>query len=302
MGRLQDRAKSLLTASVSENTALTYSTAVNSFDKFRGKYSLPIVWPANVQQVIMFISFCFETGLLPSTIATYISGLSFFHKLHGWEDFGEVFLIKKILEGCRRFRSHKDERSPITFKLLAEICHNLPVICYDIYEAKMFKAAFTLAYFGLFRISELVSKSQICSTNALRLCDIGLTKGGKALEVKLRVFKTNQLGAPTLLKIPCEQDDSVCPVCAMHEFLAIRASSYNGTLFLHKDGSLVTRSQFTGVLAKCIKKCSSHNGVYRSHSFRIGRATHLAAMGVPGVAIMKLGRWKSNAYLGYIRP
>jgi len=40
---------------------------------------------------------------------------------------------------------------------------------------------------------------------------------------------------------------------------------------------------------------------FSSHSFRIGAATSLAMEGVPESRIMQLGRWKSNAYKGYIR-
>jgi hypothetical protein len=41
---------------------------------------------------------------------------------------------------------------------------------------------------------------------------------------------------------------------------------------------------------------------YTLHSGRIGGATALAAAGVADSAIMAAGRWKSDAYLRYIRP
>jgi hypothetical protein len=41
---------------------------------------------------------------------------------------------------------------------------------------------------------------------------------------------------------------------------------------------------------------------YTLHSGRIGGATALAAAGVADSAIMATGRWKSDAYLRYIRP
>ena len=40
---------------------------------------------------------------------------------------------------------------------------------------------------------------------------------------------------------------------------------------------------------------------FSTHSLRIGGASVLAAAGVPDYVIMTLGRWKSLAFLGYIR-
>ena len=40
---------------------------------------------------------------------------------------------------------------------------------------------------------------------------------------------------------------------------------------------------------------------YSGHSFRIGAATTAAAVGVEDSMIKTLGRWKSAAYLAYVR-
>ena len=40
---------------------------------------------------------------------------------------------------------------------------------------------------------------------------------------------------------------------------------------------------------------------YRTHSLRIGGASMLAAAGRPDYEIQKLGRWKSLAFLEYIK-
>lgn len=75
----------------------------------------------------------------------------------------------------------------------------------------------------------------------------------------------------------------------------------SGSLFCHADGAPVTSSQFSSVLAKCIARTQFSSGHFRSHSFRIGRATDLAASGCSTELIKTMGRWSSESYLGYIR-
>ena len=103
---------------------------------------------------------------------TYISGLSFYHLLNNWYDPSELFVVKKLLEGCQRSRSRVDNRAPITPQILHSICLSLQFICYNDYEAILFKAAYLLAYFGLIRVSELVHSTWQHSGRALQFHDI----------------------------------------------------------------------------------------------------------------------------------
>lgn len=301
MDCLRTRTQQLLDASIAVNTASTYKNAVSCFDKFCLQYGLTTSWPAKAEKIIMFISYCFETGYSPSTISTYISGLSYFHKLHNWYDPSELFVIKKLLEGCHRSRKRVDNRAPITPLMLRAICLSVPIMCYNDYEAALFNAAYLLAYFGLLRVSELVFTTHQHSGRALQFSDITFNDNNTAVTISIRQSKTNQAGPPTVLRIPCESDPAVCPVCSLSAFCAIRPKGH-GCLFQHQNGSPLTRSQFSGVLTKCISSHGQSGKRILTHSFRIGRATDLASQGVAHDAIMKMGRWRSSAYQAYIRP
>lgn len=54
-------------------------------------------------------------------------------------------------------------------------------------------------------------------------------------------------------------------------------------------------------LSICIKYCGLDPSRYKGHSFRIGAASHAAEGGMSDAQIRTLGRWKSNAFLKYIR-
>ena len=290
----------LLSASVPANLQIVYRNALSAFTIFRRRYNFPDAWPSPVEHVALFISYCFATGYSPSTIATYVSGISFYHKIHNLEDPTAVFIVKKLLEGFRRTRQRRDVRAPITVAILQKVCSVLPDICFSTYESCLFKAAYLVAYFGLLRVSEIVFTNQINANRPLLYSDVQVTDGSQAVLISIRVSKTKQSGAPTILRIPRSGNPSLCCVTAVQNYLHLRPC-HPQYFFSHMNGSPLTRSQFTGVLAKAIRCLGLPIQVYTSHSFRIGRASDLASKGLSNETIKQLGRWKSDAVERYIR-
>ena len=252
-----------------------------------------------VSDLAFFVSFCYQKGYSPASVTTYMSAISFVHKLRNIDDPIESFVIRKILEGFRRLQSKKDLRAPITEDILIRIVQSLPFICYNRYELALFHSVYSLAFFGLFRVGELVFTDQRQSGYPLMFEDISITSN--KMIVRLRMSKTNQYGRPVFINIPSDLNMSICPVFAMQRYLSLRGS-ISGNLFCHANMLPLTRYQFGAILSKAISHIGLSSKVYRSHSFRIGRATSLAISGVPSDQIMKLGRWKSSAFSSYIRP
>lgn len=204
-----------------------------------------------------------------------------------------------MLEGCSRSRELRaDNRRPITFSVLSAIVPATRHVCYNTYEAKLFSAIFTLAYFGLFRISELVSPTNYGVYNQIRQGDLFLSADGNYVFVRLRRYKTHQNGPPTTLKIPKETREP-CPLRAVQSYLSI--ATKGEVAFCHYNGKPVTRQQVTSVLHRCLLYSKQEINGFKSHSFRIGRATDLANYGLPHETIMRLGRWSSETFKRYIR-
>ncbi|XP_060590037.1 uncharacterized protein LOC132745207 isoform X1 [Ruditapes philippinarum] len=297
--RLRFRARTLLQGGLAPNTRSTYDTALNAFRIFLSEYNLSLQWPISIQNIVFFISYCFERGMASKTITTYVAGLNYFHKLSGFYDISKIFMVSKLLEGCKKSRKSHDNRAPITKQVLKILCDMLPLCCYNAYETRLFTTLFIFAYFGLFRISELVVPKVLESRDVLWNSDISIIDNSKVL-ICLRHSKTNKTGVPVYLKLPKEKDN-LCPVNALSNFLSMRPKT-QGPLFIHNDSSPVTGTQFSAVLSKCVLRARLSFGCcYKTHSFRIGRATDLAIMGVPAKAIMKAGRWNSDCYKLYIR-
>ncbi len=102
---------------------------------------------------------------LNNKCSPHVSAVAFAHKANGWKDPSENFLIKKILEGCRRDNPRVDSRLPVTFlEILKQLVAVLPAICKSQYEYVLFRAAFTLAFFGFLRVGEFTCSSKKAPT------------------------------------------------------------------------------------------------------------------------------------------
>lgn len=77
----------------------------------------------------------------------------------GEGDATREFMVRQALKGYRRGAKRRDSRCPVTLSM-----EQLPVevssVCNTGYEAILFKVAFILAFYGAFRLGELVSPSR----------------------------------------------------------------------------------------------------------------------------------------------
>lgn len=258
------------------------------------------MWPAPVEHVTCFVAYLSIQGKSHATVRTYLAGIAATHKLNGWPDPTATFLTQKLLQGLRRLTHKADARYPITFDRLSTLIAVLPSVCADAYEARLFKAVFSLAFFGFFRISELLgqSKSLVGGRPPLQLVDV--TDSVSSLVLFLRGSKTDTYRQGLSISIPRVGDSpDACPVLSMRAYLAVRPH-LPGDLFIHFDGSPLSRYQFQAVLKKAATLLNWPPG-FSAHSFRIGAATTAALNSVPVAQIMTLGRWSSSAAFGYIR-
>ena len=237
-----------------------------------------------------FISSLFEKGCSPATINSYCSGISFFHKINGLADPTNKFIVHKILGGCCRSRTQTDTRAPISLELLTKICQTLSEICFNQYETFLFKAVFTLAYFGLLRVSELVFTGPMHADRPLQYDDVSYALSSKILFVQIRKSKTNQVGKATKLKIYPAEKGAVCYVEPVLNFMKVRPNiTCKGYLFCHANREPLTRYQFASILSKSISKLGLPTTIFKTHSFRIGRSTDLATKGMHQTLYRKWG-------------
>ena len=301
MENIQLGAGQLLKASIAVNTQKAYRTALKTFNGFRKDYMLPESWPVPIAHLQSFISYLHQKGYASKTASTFLSAINFIHKINNLQDNSRCFSVLKMLEGYRRTKPSFDTRSPIMYDSLIEICKKLNDTCSSSYEAILFKAAYTCAFFGLFRVGELVLSSNDLAERPLFISDlhININDDSECMKIYLRKSKCNQHGVSNIV-ILNPTGTEVCPIKAMISYLKVR-TNLTKYIFSHINGKPLTRYQFGAVLSKVIKALRMSHDNYRTHSFRIGAASWLASKGIPDKTIKKMGRWNSNAFLRYIR-
>lgn len=284
---------------MSLNTMKTYDTGLAAFTKFLQIQGINEMWPPKLETVVHFLAYLSLKALSANTARSYISAISYKCKVSGFPDIAQNFIIQKMLEGMKRLKTRSDTRLPITPAILENIVSVLPGICANIYEQKLFKAAFTLAFAGLLRVGEITYSKGRDLSKILSKNDVLLTRDGKSLIVKLRFSKTDQTGKGVTLEIP-KSESALCPIKSINEYLSVRSVA-DGPFFCHFSGAPLTRYQFSAILSKSLKHSGSDTNRFKAHSFRIGGATTLSMSGYTIDEIKKMGRWKSSAYKSYIR-
>ena len=294
----------LLEKAISQSSHETYSRAIQAFHHFlreSGSISGSLL-PRSVDEVAKFVAFLSLRGLAASTIATYLSGLAFYLKLNGMTDYTNNFLVRKLLRGVKLERKGNDSRLPITLSILTKVLSNLDMVAYSNFESCLFKASFSLAFFAFLRVGEITGGKP--SRHALCINDVtfGTLEGLAGMFINLRSSKTDQLGQGKTLFLARAIGSPLCPVIMMEKYLAGRPL-VPGQLFVHFDGSPVTRFQFSRVLNKAVSFIEGlPTNRFTSHSFRIGAATCAAMHGFSNEQIQEWGRWKSSCVKRYIRP
>ena len=111
---------------------------------------------------------------------------------------------------------------------------------------------------------------------------------------------------PQVWNIPERKD--LDPVRALEAYDSRRNNTFgkaeNLPFFLHENGSIYSKLELNQDLAELLAtfpELNSSRDKWSGHSFRAGLTTILSLLGFSKEEIQKWGRWKSEAYLFYIK-
>ena len=114
----------LINSSLQPSSLPTYKRAWKLFyDFFHTTFpGVTVNFPILAPHLALFIAYLFDRNYAASTANTYISALSYSHKLLGHPDPTKVFFIIQMLKGYDKLGSSVYGRLPITLPILHKVC------------------------------------------------------------------------------------------------------------------------------------------------------------------------------------
>ena len=122
----------------------------------------------------------------------------------------------------------------------------------------------------------------------------------EALICKLHSHKFSTDYIPDIV-VHSKSDILMCPVFAVFNYLKIRLN-LPGLLFLDSLGRPVLSGWVLSKMRQLLDILKLDSDGYNLHSLRIGAATDWANQGKSITQIKLMGRWKSYAFIKYLRP
>ncbi|KAK2518316.1 hypothetical protein Q9966_014357 [Columba livia] len=277
---------SLLECSGDSRLWQAYLEGLKKFLVFRKSMGMPAAWPIPVEQIVGFLAV--ESLHSSSKTLMYVAALSYLSKLTGNPNPLEDPITRCMVIGLkRRAGILRDKYLPVTIEVLRSLLGALESVCITPYECMLFRAIFTVAFFGALRIGEMVAKHRdVVQPELLYLSDLQL------MERRVVFFLRNSpVGQERhVISLGLSGEPWVCPVLALRSYLTVR-SQLEGPLFVHSDNRTVTKREFLRVLRWALRLLGLSPEQYGVHSFWLGTAVTTVRCGYPGEDVTRLARW-----------
>ena len=249
------------------------------------------------------------TQVQSSTLKSYVSAIKAKLTADDYKWDHELVCLSSLTRACKLKNDCIKVRLPIRKSLLEcvlfETERKFGIKLQQKYIEQLYKTAFALGYYGLFRVGELTF-----SQHVIKAKDVHSSDRDKFLIV-LHSSKTHSRADPPQ-KIKIQKDDwpkvtdnkiNFSPTEEIKNFIKIR-SRYNNDddpFLVFQDGTPLTPTDLRSTLRELLQDIGLDAELYDTHSFRIGRATDLYKHNISVENIKKIGRWRSNAVYKYLR-
>ena len=257
--------------------------------------------------LILFVVWLVEVrGVAPATAKAYVSTVRAWHARR----FGDMLpgyscvRLRAVLKGMRALladQQPRPRRRAVRTQVLAAGMRAAFGAAPDDLNAK---AALTLAFCGLLRVSEYTTASA-AFYDRRRLPTVGdvsfsTDEFGELATVMVRPAKKGGKSTGKSSAVVVRDGELLQPVTALRQMLRQRRAAPDAPLFLWRGRPLTSAT--VSQLLKFVVEAAGGSAVgLSSHSLRIGGATAALAAGVPPEAIRLMGRWDSDVYEIYCR-
>ena len=272
-----------------------YNSAIKRYLTFTTNHGLDPL-PVQEKVLLWYIAYLDIQGLAPATVRNYLAAIRAWVISMGLRE--PVIWSPRVHLACRAMtRTHAPPRqvSPITFHILSSMIQLLT----SSHDHLLLASAITLQFFACLRASELCSNTH--QARAPARSDISFYKKDSCpiMVYTCHTSKTAVHGFE--VHIGCS-GAQVCAVCIMYHYLITHPILPNDPLFRFSSGQLLSYEIYNARIKQLVRVLGLDPSNYSSHSVRAGAATQGAQAGLDSDTIKRLGRWRSQAYMVYLRP
>ena len=307
VGYLEEVVGRLVEASVAPSTRKTYLSGQRKYFSFCKGVQLSYL-PLTEDKACLFVAYLVDSKLKHSTIKGYLSAVRRLQVVAGMGDpfAGSWPRLECALKGVKRAAAvsgvEARVRLPVTPKIL-KLLRSVWSGNSSGFDSVMLWAACCMCYFGFLRSGEVTVPSLKEYDGGAHLSegDVSLdsVKSPKMVQVRVKQSKTDPFRKGVMVYLG-RTGGELCPVAAVSAYLAVRGRA-PGPFLVFKGGEPLSREIFVRRVRAALREVGVDSDKYAGHSFRIGAASTAAAVGVEDSLIQTLGRWKSSAYLSYVR-
>lgn len=289
-----------LHSSLSHSARQQYTKSWNAFVQFCETTLSTQYLPASPLTVSLYVTHLHKQ-LKHSSIRSVLSAIAFHHKLHNLTDPTKSFITQKLLHSYSKTDLPPPIREPITEDILLQLTHALKSSTFQSYDKRLYSSLFSVMYHAALRVSEVCPMPSSKHTLTRQQLTLVNYHNSQCLKISFTSYKHSSTAPQPILLHPTHT--STCPVHTYSKYITRRPQAKSHyPAFCHYDGQPITRTHLLHTLHTLIKSTGLNHRSYNTHSFRIGRATDLALQGHSHSQIALLGRWKSQAFLKYIKP
>ncbi len=299
---------SLICAAYSESSLKRTNAALNSYKRFARDSGSMLVWPFPADSLNRFVSWALKIAKLsPNTVNVYLSDLATCHKLRGLDPSAcSNFFTKTMIKGAKNLASYsatkKEPKAVMTLSCLKILGHEIAKSNWQTFEKSVYWAACTVAFFGSFRMGELLCPTEDSyNEDTLVWSDVFLD-GSSSVTLNIRHLKSNRAGSERV-EVFAFPGHNCCPVKALHCLDKLRSNRRQDLpVFAFSDSRYLCKKVLNDTLRKLLGPHLPGHTVL-GHSFRAGIPSALSA--VPELVMLEeiqaWGRWSSQSYRAYTR-
>ena len=284
-------------------TVKNHISMFRSYLAFCQHYNLQDLDPAPLT-LCLYLEFLARSFHSHRSILNYLSAVRTLHNKLGAPcsamDSYDVHLMQRALS--LTLDRSLPMRQPITVEILTQL---LQVCDASGPYGVIYRCIFTMAFFGMFRLSNLVPPTASSFTVRENLCSADVWEHPPGLIVMSRWSKTRQrrgqthfVGLPRLKNQP-----DLCPVRSHCQYRAIvPAGGPTVPMFRTPNGRVVTQAMVREALRLMLRSTGHSPSLLTFHGFRKGGAQLCYSLGVDTAHIKAHGGWASDCVWDYIAP